>query len=93
MKSASASLHWNVETADPFALASLPLSIRKGLAVQAAVEMGTIKSKSCKFLIEDSAHWYDLSVSCDKRNGFLRRFAGRVETGKHSLSDPMMGTD
>lgn len=43
--------------------------------------------------LKDSAHWYDLSVSCDKRSGFLRRFAGRVETGKHSLSDPMMGTD
>ncbi|MEK7258480.1 MAG: phospholipase domain-containing protein [Pseudomonadota bacterium] len=43
--------------------------------------------------LKDSAHWYDLSVSCDKRSGFLRRFAGRVETGKHSLSDPMMGAD
>lgn len=34
-----------------------------------------------------------LGVSRDSNAGFSRRYAGRVETGKHSLSDPMMGTD
>jgi len=43
--------------------------------------------------LTDSASWYDLSVSSDSNSGFSRRYAGRVETGKHSLSDPMMGTD
>lgn len=43
--------------------------------------------------LQDSASWYDLSVSSDANSGFSRRFAGRVETGKHGLSDPMMGTD
>ena len=43
--------------------------------------------------LQDSASWYDLSVSSDVNSGFSRRFAGRVETGKHGLSDPMMGTD
>jgi len=42
--------------------------------------------------LTDSASWYDLSVSTDGAGRFSRRFAGRVETGKHGLSDPMMGT-
>ncbi|AMC33313.1 phosphocholine-specific phospholipase C [Janthinobacterium sp. B9-8] len=34
----------------------------------------------------ESGHWYDFSVTGS--NGFVRRFAGRVETGRHSISDP-----
>ncbi|MPN06084.1 Non-hemolytic phospholipase C [bioreactor metagenome] len=37
--------------------------------------------------LEDSGHWYDFTVSAD---GFERRFAGHVETGKASVSDPAM---
>ncbi|MBM3117421.1 phosphocholine-specific phospholipase C [Jeongeupia naejangsanensis] len=33
--------------------------------------------------------WYDFSVSA--AGGFSRRFAGRIETGRHSNSDPAMG--
>jgi phospholipase C len=36
--------------------------------------------------------WYDFSVTlADANQRFLRRFAGRVETGKQSFSDPVMG--
>jgi phospholipase C len=35
--------------------------------------------------------WYDLSVRVDGREPFLRRYAGRVETGKWGFSDPAMG--
>ena len=35
-----------------------------------------------------NGHWYDVTV---KSAGFLRRFAGHVETGKPSLSDPLIG--
>ncbi|MET3444069.1 phospholipase C [Variovorax paradoxus] len=38
-----------------------------------------------------SGQWYDFAVSCDADPGYLRRFAGRVETGKHTVSDPAMG--
>ena len=41
--------------------------------------------------LERSARWYDISVSAAGLPGFLRRFAGRVETGRDSLSDPAMG--
>ncbi|HWA30689.1 MAG TPA: phospholipase C, phosphocholine-specific [Rhizomicrobium sp.] len=39
--------------------------------------------------IASSAHWYDLSVATG--DGVLRRFAGHVETGESSLSDPALG--
>jgi phospholipase C len=39
----------------------------------------------------ESAHWYDFTVQVSELPGFSRRFAGRVETGRDSLSDPEMG--
>jgi phospholipase C len=45
-----------------------------------------------RWSLQHSANWYDFSVTADRVDGFERRFAGRVETGKHGLSDPAMGT-
>jgi phospholipase C len=41
--------------------------------------------------LASSGQWYDFAVTCDSDKAFYRRFAGRVETGKHSVSDPAMG--
>jgi phospholipase C len=38
-----------------------------------------------------SAHWYDVTASVIELPGFTRRFAGRVETGRDSYSDPALG--
>jgi phospholipase C len=38
-----------------------------------------------------SSGWYDFSVKIQGNSGFERRYAGRVETGSHSISDPLMG--
>jgi phospholipase C len=35
--------------------------------------------------------WYDLSATLPARPGWTRRMAGRVETGRPSVSDPAMG--
>jgi phospholipase C len=35
-----------------------------------------------------SSGWFDISVTQDAAPGFLRRFAGHIETGKPSTSDP-----
>lgn len=35
--------------------------------------------------------WYDFSVSIEGQSSFQRRFAGRIETGQDSYSDPFMG--
>jgi phospholipase C len=41
--------------------------------------------------LRQSANWYDFTVRVLGRDTFSRRFAGRVETGRHSLSDPELG--
>lgn len=41
--------------------------------------------------LADSHGWYDFSVTINGAGGFERRYAGRVETGKESFSDPLMG--
>jgi len=38
--------------------------------------------------VADSGNWYDFTVSA---SGLARRAAGRIETGKHGVSDPAMG--
>lgn len=40
--------------------------------------------------VSKSYGWYDFSVKPKTRN-WEKRFAGRVETGKHSMTDPFMG--
>ncbi|RSZ56878.1 phospholipase C, phosphocholine-specific [Massilia atriviolacea] len=40
----------------------------------------------------DCGNWYDFSVRVNELPGYVRRFAGRVETGKDTVSDPAMGT-
>lgn len=41
--------------------------------------------------IKGSAYWYDFTVHVAGLDGYARRFAGRMETGRHSLSDPALG--
>ncbi|HYH41832.1 MAG TPA: phospholipase C, phosphocholine-specific [Burkholderiales bacterium] len=41
--------------------------------------------------LKRTAYWYDYTVRVAGLDAFSRRFAGRMETGRHSLSDPAMG--
>lgn len=41
--------------------------------------------------LKNSWGWYDFSVSIKGNATFTKRYAGRVETGKESVSDPFMG--
>jgi phospholipase C len=41
--------------------------------------------------LKHSANWYDFTLRVVGLDAYTRRFAGRVETGRHSLSDPEMG--
>jgi len=41
--------------------------------------------------VKHSANWYDFTARVVGQEAFARRFAGHVETGRHSLSDPAMG--
>jgi phospholipase C len=40
--------------------------------------------------LAQSSGWYDLSIRAASQPRFLERLAGRVETGRDSLSDPAM---
>lgn len=44
-----------------------------------------------QWLLSDSGGWYDFTVLIDELPDYQRRFAGRVETGRASISDPRMG--
>jgi phospholipase C len=48
-------------------------------------------SRSVVRTLAKSHHWYDFSLTIAGADRFLRRFAGRVETGKSGFSDPVMG--
>jgi phospholipase C len=50
------------------------------------------ESRSRFWNLENSFCWYDFSVECDADASFQQRLAGHVETGKHSVSDPALGT-
>jgi phospholipase C len=39
--------------------------------------------------VRNSGNWYDVSLAGP--DGFLRKFAGRMEDGKHHITDPAMG--
>ncbi len=41
--------------------------------------------------LSKSFGWYDFTVKLSGGGSFEKRYAGRVETGKHSYSDPYMG--
>jgi len=43
------------------------------------------------WVLKQSGGWYDFSVRISGDQDYLRRYAGRVETGKPSISDPAMG--
>lgn len=49
------------------------------------------KNKKKKWALKSSGNWYDFSVKVG--NEYLRRFAGRVETGRPSVSDPAMAME
>lgn len=48
-------------------------------------------SKEVLLNLGKSFGWYDYSVKVKGDTGFEQRFAGRVETGKTSFTDPLMG--
>jgi len=54
------------------------------------IEVTARRTVSLRWDLSTSGNWYDLSLST--KQGFVRRFAGRLETGKDSVSDPAMGS-
>ncbi|HTU57645.1 MAG TPA: phospholipase domain-containing protein, partial [Polyangiales bacterium] len=40
--------------------------------------------------IAAAGFWYDIAITSSTDSRWLRRFAGRMETGKHGISDPAL---
>ncbi len=57
--------------------------------LEAASNKGSVLSVILN--LKSSFGWYDFSVKVEGFETFEQRFAGRVETGKTSFSDPLMG--
>lgn len=51
------------------------------------------KDKTSQIVIQtkQNGYWYDFTVKIVGNSSFAQQYAGRVETGKHSTSDPLMG--
>jgi phospholipase C len=41
--------------------------------------------------LKASSRWYDVLITADSDPGFVRHYAGHVETGADSVSDPLIG--
>lgn len=82
--SGSAACTVTVRQADAYALA--PGQQRTHTSV---VQPG--ETVSDEWLLSASDHWYDLSITVDVDASFLRRYAGCVETGKPTRTDPAIG--
>ena len=53
-----------------------------------ALTLATGQSRERDLKVTATGGWYDLSIEAD---GYLRRLAGRLETGHDTISDPAMG--
>ena len=63
-------------------------------AYKAAPVTKTVNAKSGEKIVIDLSKnhgWYDLTVKIKGNNIFEKRYAGHVETGNPSHSDPLMG--
>ena len=50
------------------------------------VAAGTTKTQHWD--LDDARQWYDFEVTSSNDSSFYRRFAGRLETGLDSVTDP-----
>jgi phospholipase C len=49
------------------------------------------RTVNLRFALDGSFGWYDLTIQVDSDPGFQQRFAGHLETGNDSVSDPGLG--
>jgi phospholipase C len=72
--------------------AACEVALRKLAYGSAPLQLRTLApGESARILLplEAQRYWYDYSV---ESGSWMRRFAGRLETGQHGVSDPAMGT-
>lgn len=56
------------------------------------IKLSKSATKTIKVNTQSATRWYDITIhNLSTTPTFSRRYAGRIENGKHSISDPMMG--
>lgn len=55
------------------------------------VQLNANAENTISFYLDKSFNWYDFTIRTKGNNIFEKRYAGHVETGKESKSDPLMG--
>ena len=60
-------------------------------AAEQTIPLTSEAGRSVVLNLAKSHGWYDFSVTIEGKEGFAKRYAGHVETGKPSFSDPYMG--
>ncbi len=61
-----------------------------GDASPVQIQVGAHGSSSRRLALGNSFNWYDYSLRVTEMPGWLRRFAGHLENGEDSVSDPAM---
>jgi phospholipase C len=64
-----------------------------GLIRRTRISVGPGRSVVRRWRVSKSLNWYDLTVTMAGDTTFLRRFAGRVESGRRATSDPAVGQE
>ncbi|MGH2644748.1 MAG: phospholipase domain-containing protein, partial [Chitinophagaceae bacterium] len=62
----------------------------KNKSVRKELQAGK-ETQSIVLNLSKSHNWYDFSIRIKGIDNFERRYAGHVETGKDSFTDPVMG--
>ena len=62
-----------------------------GTGTQWDLRLNGKSTQSLYWNLKPTGSWYDFIITCDAYPGFQRRIAGRMETGRHSVSDPGFG--
>lgn len=74
---------------EPRTFVLLPNAYRPPIGREVRVNGGVARSR--RWPLSGRQRWYDFTVTCMEVPGFSRRFAGRAENGRASISDPAMG--
>jgi len=59
--------------------------------VKKTFQLNNNMQKTIMLYLDKSYGWYDFNIKVNGSDTFEKRFAGHVETGKESKSDPLMG--
>lgn len=72
----------------------LQVSVNGGVYDQRLLKSITLKPQQTENVVlnlQKSSGWYDFTVTITGYETFMRQYAGHVETGRTSISDPFMG--